>query len=159
MNPLSPLPVPTPSPASSEPSLTPASLSALSNEEVEDGLHTWAGRVARALRALPETSAAFGTGRLSYTQVRAISRVATADDERQWIGYARHATGGQLERLVAGVRRATANLKRRKAVDVLMQPAVRWQHCERGGQPARSRGFRLHPRELSWANLHDFPIR
>ena len=63
-------------------------------------------RVARALRQLPATSAAFAAGELSFTQVRAISRVATADDEQNFIGMARHATGGQLERLVGGLRRA-----------------------------------------------------
>ena len=63
-------------------------------------------RVARALRQLPAISAAFGEGRLSYSQVRAISRVATPADEQDYIGMARHATGNQLERLVRGVQRA-----------------------------------------------------
>ncbi|HEX4427697.1 MAG TPA: DUF222 domain-containing protein [Frankiaceae bacterium] len=74
-------------------------------------------RVARALRQLPETSAAFAAGQLSFTQVRAISRVATPEDEQTYIGMARHATGGQLERLVSGVRRAQKLLKGRKAVE------------------------------------------
>ncbi len=72
-------------------------------------------RVARALRELPATFAAFAEGRLSFTQVRAISRVATADDEVSYIGMARHATGGQLERLVSGVARARKLAKQRKA--------------------------------------------
>ena len=74
-------------------------------------------RVARALRQLPQTSAAFAAGQLSFTQVRAISRVATAEDEQSYIGMARHATGGQLERLVSGVRRARKLLQRRKAAE------------------------------------------
>ena len=63
-------------------------------------------RVARALSDLPETAAAFLAGRLSWTQVRAITRVATSADEGTYVGLARHATGAQLERLVRGVRRA-----------------------------------------------------
>ncbi len=63
-------------------------------------------RVARALGELPVTSEAFHAGRLSWTQVRAITRIATADDEQTYVDIARHATGAQLERLVRGVRRA-----------------------------------------------------
>ncbi len=74
-------------------------------------------RVARALRRLPATSAAFAAGRLSFTQVRAISRVATGGDEQDYIAMARHATGGQLERLVSGVRRARKLHQRRKAAE------------------------------------------
>jgi hypothetical protein len=63
-------------------------------------------RVAQALAGLPLTSAAFRAGRVSWTQVRAITRVATAEDEQTYVEAARHATGAQLERLVRGVRRA-----------------------------------------------------
>jgi len=63
-------------------------------------------RVARALTGLPEVSATFCAGRLSYSQVRAITRVATPDDQERWIQAARCSTAGQLERLVRGVRRA-----------------------------------------------------
>ncbi len=62
-------------------------------------------RVARMLRTLPHTSAEFAAGRLSFTQARAITRVATPEDEDLYISLARHATGGQLERLVRGLRR------------------------------------------------------
>ena len=165
MNPVSALPVSSPE-SSPESSLSADALADLTNEEVEDALTTWAGRiaagearlmayigefderrawavygilscahwlswrlgmgqnaagervrVARALRQLPETSAAFAAGQLSFTQVRAISRVATAEDEQSYIGMARHATGGQLERLVSGVRRARKLLQRRKAAE------------------------------------------
>ncbi len=62
-------------------------------------------RVARVLRTLPHTSAEFAAGRLSFTQARAITRVATPEDEDLYVSLARHATGGQLERLVRGLRR------------------------------------------------------
>lgn len=63
-------------------------------------------RVARALRGLPLTRAAFGAGRLSWTQVRALTRVADATDEHTYVELARHATGAQLETLARAVRRA-----------------------------------------------------
>ena len=63
-------------------------------------------RVARALRGLPLVAAAFSEGRLSWTKVRAITRVAAAEDEATWVELATNATGPQLERLVRGVRRA-----------------------------------------------------
>ena len=62
-------------------------------------------RVARALTTLPEVQAAFAAGRLSYSQARAITRVAEPGDEARWVELARHSTAGQLERLVRGVRR------------------------------------------------------
>lgn len=63
-------------------------------------------RVSRALPFLPVTAEAFAGGRLSWTQVRAITRVAAAEDEQTYVDLARHATGAQIERLVRGVRRA-----------------------------------------------------
>ncbi|MDQ6875694.1 MAG: DUF222 domain-containing protein [Actinomycetota bacterium] len=63
-------------------------------------------RVARALTGLPATKATFMAGGLSWTQVRAVTRVATPSDEQTYVELARHATGAQLERLVRGVRRA-----------------------------------------------------
>ena len=62
-------------------------------------------RVARALESLPRTSAAFHSGQVSWSQVRAITRVATADDEETYVGLAKHSTAAQLERIVRGVRR------------------------------------------------------
>lgn len=63
-------------------------------------------RVARALRSLPLLRAAFGAGRVSWSQVRAVTRVASAESEATYLECARHATAAQLERLCRGVRRA-----------------------------------------------------
>jgi hypothetical protein len=54
-------------------------------------------RVARGLRDLPLLTERFSSGRVSYAQVRAITRVATAADEADWIELARHTTAAQLE--------------------------------------------------------------
>ena len=42
-------------------------------------------RVARALESLPKIRAAFGEGRLSYSKVRGITRVAVAETEEYWL--------------------------------------------------------------------------
>lgn len=57
-------------------------------------------RVGRALAALPEIAAAFGTGRLSYSKARALTRVATPESERELLELAREATAAQLDRIV-----------------------------------------------------------
>ncbi|HEX5496353.1 MAG TPA: DUF222 domain-containing protein [Mycobacteriales bacterium] len=62
-------------------------------------------RVARALRELPVTAAEFAAGRLSYSKVRAVTRFATAATEAELVEVARHATGAQVERLLAAKRR------------------------------------------------------
>src|SRR5690606_14642407 len=49
-------------------------------------------RVARALRDLPLTVEAFGAGRLSYSKVRAITRVASPDTEADLLNTALHAS-------------------------------------------------------------------
>jgi hypothetical protein len=64
-------------------------------------------RAARALQRLPETSAAMARGELSFSQVRALSRVATAENEGDLLELARGCTTAQLERMVRAVRRGT----------------------------------------------------
>jgi hypothetical protein len=61
--------------------------------------------VARSLGALPHVTAAFADGRLSWSKVRALCRVATTANEAEWVGIALTASAAQLERLSADVRR------------------------------------------------------
>ncbi|WP_299953465.1 HNH endonuclease signature motif containing protein [uncultured Modestobacter sp.] len=63
-------------------------------------------RVARALRELPLISAAFSAGELSYSKVRALTRVAEPGTEAELVEFARHATASQVERTVRAWRRA-----------------------------------------------------
>ncbi|HVM27152.1 MAG TPA: DUF222 domain-containing protein, partial [Mycobacteriales bacterium] len=53
-------------------------------------------RVAGRLQELPELAAAFGDGRVSYSKVRAITRVAEPGDGVDWVGLARHSSAAQL---------------------------------------------------------------
>jgi len=63
-------------------------------------------RVANALGDLPKISEAFRLGEVSYSKVRAITRVATADNEDYLLMIARHGTAHHVETLVSGYRRA-----------------------------------------------------
>ena len=54
-------------------------------------------RSAHALRSLPAISAAFAEGRLSYSKVRALTRVANVHDEDVLLAYALNATVPQVE--------------------------------------------------------------
>jgi len=55
-------------------------------------------RVARALRVLPVIRAAFERGEVSYTQVRALTRVARPDSEAELLVMGRCCSGEQIER-------------------------------------------------------------
>jgi hypothetical protein len=63
-------------------------------------------RVARALGTLPAIDGALAEGKLSYAKVRALSRVATPDNEAKLLEMALYATGAQLERICRGFRNA-----------------------------------------------------
>ena len=56
-------------------------------------------RVAKRLRELPCIDAAFAEGKLSYSKVRALTRVADQDCEADLVNVALYSTGGQLARL------------------------------------------------------------
>ena len=70
-------------------------------------------RVARALGALPVLDDALRRGAVSYSKVRAITRVATLTNEAALLEMARHTTASQLERICRGFRRALTNLDER----------------------------------------------
>lgn len=63
--------------------------------------------VARALEGLPAVRGAFAAGQLSYSKVRAVTRVAEAETEQSWLNHALHCTASQLERLASRYRSLT----------------------------------------------------
>jgi 5-methylcytosine-specific restriction endonuclease McrA len=78
-------------------------------------------RVARALRELPVVRGEFGAGRLSYAKVRALTRIATPENEQGLAEIAGPMTGNQLERFARAHRQvshaddAAARVRRRLA--------------------------------------------
>ncbi len=71
-------------------------------------------RVAHALKELPEISEEFRNGRVSYSKVRAMTRVATPKNEEYLLMIARHGTAIHVERLVRNYRK----VKRIEALDL-----------------------------------------
>lgn len=64
-------------------------------------------RVGRALEDLPQIRAAFRRGQLSYSKVRALTRVANDRSEGDLLELAEHSTAAQLDRIVRGMRHMT----------------------------------------------------
>ena len=66
-------------------------------------------RVARALPNVPRITDAVTRGELSYSKVRALTRVATAETEERLLTASHHMTAAQVERLVRAWRRVDRN--------------------------------------------------
>lgn len=106
-------------------------------------------RVARRLEEMPLTRAAFSGGRLSYSQVRALSRMVTPDNEEELLGIAEHATAAQIE-MMAGAYRSVKRIEeveREVEIERVLCDALspllrrrRWRF--RHQSPAVSRGWR-----------------
>lgn len=73
-------------------------------------------RVARALDELPLTRVAFARGELSYSKVRAITRVDNVAREAELLELAQYATAADLERIVGAYRGVTREAAER-AID------------------------------------------
>jgi hypothetical protein len=90
-------------------------------------------RVARRLRELPLVRDAFAQGRISYSKVRAITRVAHPEIEAKLVDLARWSTAAQLERACSALRRcADAEEAERELCEeedrAELRRSVRWHH-------------------------------
>ncbi len=74
-------------------------------------------RVAHALAELPKISEQFDKGRLSFSKVRAITRIADASNEDYLLMIAEHGTAHHVEKLVSKYRTA----KRLQDVDIVRE--------------------------------------
>ncbi|MDE0454983.1 MAG: DUF222 domain-containing protein [Gammaproteobacteria bacterium] len=89
-------------------------------------------RTARALESLPKISAAFGEGRLSYSKVRALTRVATAETEDTLLHIALNGTAAHVERTVRGFRRVKRHLERDEAEAMHERRYLDWRQDSDG---------------------------
>jgi hypothetical protein len=98
-------------------------------------------RVARVMRCYPLVVAAFAAGRLSYSKVRAITRVVTEETVDTLVMWAEHATAAQIERVVAATRRVSrvGDARARKSAR-----AVSWRFDDDGSLVG---SFRLPPED------------
>src|SRR5437764_2565833 len=72
-------------------------------------------RVARALGTLPRLAQALARGQLSYSKVRALTRVATPETEERLLAVGRAGTAEHVERIVRGWRRVDRKAEAREA--------------------------------------------
>ena len=66
-------------------------------------------RAAHALKALPAISSAYQSGQLSFSKVRALTRIADGANEAELPDLAHHATAAQVEKLVRAYRLVRAD--------------------------------------------------
>jgi hypothetical protein len=89
-------------------------------------------RVARSLESLPRISAAFRTGEVSYSKVRAMTRVATPENETYLLNIAHHGTAAHVERLVCNYRKVQRIAERQHANTLHEQRCVKFHHDDDG---------------------------
>jgi hypothetical protein len=88
------------------------------NYRVGIGLHAAREQVrtARALGQLPHIAEAFARGTISYSKVRALTRVATPATEERLLTFATHGTAAHVERLAAAWRRVDRAAEERETL-------------------------------------------
>ena len=94
-------------------------------------------RVARTLDELPRIRAAFAQGRLSYSKVRALTRVVTPDREDELLNVALSADAAQLERVVRAIR--SIDQREREATEGEVESTASWEWNSDGTLSARMR--------------------
>ncbi|MCP4766554.1 MAG: DUF222 domain-containing protein [Gammaproteobacteria bacterium] len=104
-----------------------------------DALEREKVRAAHALKQLPLVSAAFAGGELSFSKVRALTRVADAASEAEWLHLARNATAAQLEKLVRAYRKCGRLAERENAVAQHASRDLNYYHDDDGSLVIRAR--------------------
>ena len=95
-------------------------------------------RVARRIAELPHLRAAFARGELCYSQVRAVTRVATPETEADLLEIALHATAAQLETIVRAYR-GVLELELGDSSEEHRRRFVRCEHDDDGALLIRAR--------------------
>jgi len=96
-------------------------------------------RVALALKSLPAISSAFASGQLSFSKVRALTRIAAGANEAKLLELAQHATAAQVEKLVRAYRRVDRLAERDQAIARHAARALNYYHDEDGSLVIRAR--------------------
>src|SRR6267378_607860 len=96
-------------------------------------------RVARALATLPRLAQARARGKLSYSKVRALTRVAAPDTEERLLAVGMAGTAHHVERIVRGWRRVDRLAEGRETARRHASRALRVYHDEDGMVTIRER--------------------
>jgi len=89
-------------------------------------------RVAHALESLPLISAAMARGELSYSKVRALTRVACAGTEGALLAMALHGTASQVEKLVRHYRHVLEVAELSREARQYRNRSLSWRYGEDG---------------------------
>jgi hypothetical protein len=96
-------------------------------------------RVAHTLKDLPAISSAFESGQLSFSKVRALTRIADGANEAELLELAHHATATQVEKLVRAYRRVGRLAEREQAMARHAARELNYYHDEDGSLVIRAR--------------------
>jgi hypothetical protein len=96
-------------------------------------------RVAHALKQLPQISASFATGELSFSKVRAVTRIADPENEKELLDLARYATAAQVEKLVRAYRGVERQAECEQAVTQHAARELTYYHDDDGSLVIRAR--------------------
>ena len=96
-------------------------------------------RVAHALEQLPCIAAAMAAGSLSYSKVRAMTRVADVATEDYFLNVALHGTAHQVEKLVRAFRRAKESQELSREAQQQANRSLSWFHDEDGSLVIKAR--------------------
>jgi hypothetical protein len=96
-------------------------------------------RVAHALEQLPRVAVAMAAGSLSYSKVRAMTRVADAATEAYFLNVALHGTAHQVEKLVRVFRRAKESQELSREAQQQANRSLSWFHDEDGSLVIKAR--------------------
>lgn len=92
-------------------------------------------RVARALGNLPQIETAFGKGEISYSKVRAMTRVATPENESLLLQVAQHGTASHIEKLVRkyrGYKQSSKSAEDKEDLSWCPEKKLQWYQDENG---------------------------
>jgi hypothetical protein len=96
-------------------------------------------RVAHALAGLPKIAAAMARGELSYSKVRAVSRVACAATEENFLMIALHGTAYHVENLVRGYRQAQQAAELSREAQQHVNRSVSYEYAQDGSLVLKAR--------------------
>jgi len=96
-------------------------------------------RVAHALEQLPRITSAMAAGSLSYSKVRAMTRVADTVTEEYFLNVALHGTAHQVEKLVRAFRRAKESQELSREAQQQARRSLSWFHDEDGSLVIKAR--------------------
>ncbi len=95
-------------------------------------------RVAHALETLPRIVESMTAGRLSYSKVRAITRVADETNEDYFLDVALHGTASHVEKLVQSYRRTQESLELSREERQQANRSLLWFHDNDGSLVIRA---------------------